>query len=193
MLRRVRLCGALPYLGAATEPQHTPYVRAERARVDRTAYILHPRTRGFYIEGRSSRASDPCIPTCVSQCVVVPHRHSRTTGMTCTAGPVGPGWPHGPWRLPAIAGTPHRCRVFPYHTLPRSEPVLYTARISLELSDSATGAVYQTLYWLVRGGLGALATKRPPGGGRGALLEAGGPSRVRGYGTDDAVRLSTSL
>ena len=37
-------------LGAAPEPQHTPYVRAERAWADRTAYILHPRTRGFHTE-----------------------------------------------------------------------------------------------------------------------------------------------
>ena len=37
-------------LGAAPEPQHTPYVRAERARADRTAYILHPWTRGFHTE-----------------------------------------------------------------------------------------------------------------------------------------------
>ena len=74
VLRRVRLCGALPYIGAATESQHTPYVRAERARVDHTAYNPHPRTRGFHIEGHSSRASDLCIPACASQCVVAPHR-----------------------------------------------------------------------------------------------------------------------
>ena len=74
MLRRVRLCGALPYLGAATESQHTPYARAERARVDRTAYNPHPRTRGFHIEERRSCASDPCTPACASQCVVAPHR-----------------------------------------------------------------------------------------------------------------------
>ena len=67
------MCGALPYLGAVPEPQHTPYARAERARVDRTAYNPHPRTRGFHIEERRSRASDPCTPACASQCVVGPH------------------------------------------------------------------------------------------------------------------------
>ena len=110
MLHRVRLCGALPYLGAATESQHTPYARAERARVDHTAYNPHPRTRGFHIEGHSSRASDPCIPACASQCVVAPHRQPEPQAWRARArraGRVGPGWPHGPWRLPAIEGTPH--------------------------------------------------------------------------------------
>ena len=54
----------------------------------------HPRTRGFHIEGRSSRASDPCIPACASQCVVAPHRHPRTpgtTGMSATCRPGGAG------------------------------------------------------------------------------------------------------
>ena len=83
-----------PYLGAATESQHTPYARAERARVDRTAYNPHPRTRGFHIEERRSRASDPCTPACASQCVVAPHRHPRTPGMTgmsatCRSGGAG--------------------------------------------------------------------------------------------------------
>ena len=32
------------------------------------------------------------------------------------AGRVGPGWPHGPWRLPAIEGTPHG-RHFPPGTM----------------------------------------------------------------------------
>ena len=69
-------------------------MRVERARVDRTAYNLHPRTRGFHIERRSSRASDPCIPACASQCVVAPHRHPRTPGMTgmsatCRSGGAG--------------------------------------------------------------------------------------------------------
>ena len=47
-------------------PSVSVYVRAERARVDRTAYIPHTRTRGFHTEGRRSRASDPCIPACAS-------------------------------------------------------------------------------------------------------------------------------
>ena len=81
--------------GAATEPQRTPYVRAERARVYRTAYYIpHTQTRGFHTEGRRSRASDPCIPACASQCVVASHRHPRTpgtTGMsaTCRSGGAG--------------------------------------------------------------------------------------------------------
>ena len=45
-----------------TEPQHTPYVRAERARGDHTAPTLHPRTRGVHAERLCPRASDPCIP-----------------------------------------------------------------------------------------------------------------------------------
>ena len=44
------------------EPQHAPYVRAEGARVDHTARILHPRARGVHTERLRSRASDPCIP-----------------------------------------------------------------------------------------------------------------------------------
>ena len=51
----------------------------------------HPRTRGFHIEGSSSRASDPCIPACASQCVVAPHRHPRTPGMTGTSARCRPG------------------------------------------------------------------------------------------------------
>ena len=44
------------------EPQHTPYVRAERARGDHTAPLLHPRTRGIHAERLRSHTSDPCIP-----------------------------------------------------------------------------------------------------------------------------------
>ena len=44
------------------EPQHTPYVRAERARGDHTAPTLHPRTRGVHTERLRSHTSDPCIP-----------------------------------------------------------------------------------------------------------------------------------
>ena len=44
------------------EPPHTSYVRAERARADHTAPILHPRTRGVHTERLRSHASDPCIP-----------------------------------------------------------------------------------------------------------------------------------
>ena len=63
VLRRIRLCGALPYLRAAPrEPQHTPYVRAERARADHTAPTLHPRPRRVHTERLCSRASDPCTP-----------------------------------------------------------------------------------------------------------------------------------
>ena len=54
------------------EPQHTPYVRAERARVDHMAPTLHPRTRGVHTERLRSPTSDPCIPARPSQCAVVP-------------------------------------------------------------------------------------------------------------------------
>jgi hypothetical protein len=54
-VRRVGLCGRHYHtLGAAPEPQHTPYVRAERAWADRTAYILLIRKRPRYPERKSA-------------------------------------------------------------------------------------------------------------------------------------------
>ena len=82
--------------GAATEPQRTPYVRAERARVYRTAYYIpHTQTRGFHTEGRRSRASDPCIPACASQCVVGPHTDNPNSRHDGHERDVQAGWGRG--------------------------------------------------------------------------------------------------
>ena len=59
VVRRTTICIGV---ASAAEPQHTPYVRAERARVDHTAPTLHPRTRGVHTERLHSHTSDPCIP-----------------------------------------------------------------------------------------------------------------------------------
>ena len=103
------LCSAVPgcaahyhTLGAAPEPQHTPYVRAERAWADRTAYILHPR-----IPHRVTRLSRERSLHAPHDAPWAPHstpqaRRVRARG-ACR---VRPGPLHGPWRLPTITGTP---------------------------------------------------------------------------------------
>ena len=81
-------------LGAAPEPQHTPYVRAERAWADRTAYILLIRKRPRFRKGsprsvcgsaRTSRFQDGAsrVPAPTRQCGVwLPLGHAaRTVGV----------------------------------------------------------------------------------------------------------------
>ena len=86
-------------------------MRAERARADHTDPILHPRTRGVHLERLRSHASGPCIPVRPSRWDVPPRStppnpvaQRRARG----ARRAGSAWPHGPWRLPMVRGTPPR-------------------------------------------------------------------------------------